>query len=705
MHIRKLFGYSAVLLLVFGTGCIQKRAVKPPVADKIKVINELHGEKWEDDYKWLNERGSEKVLNYLNAENAYTEVMTQNNEKLQTTIYNEIISRIKETDTTVSEKNGDYYYYTRTEKGKEYKIYCRKRRLDDEEEVILDVNTLADGYDFYSVDMVEVSPNGKMLAFAVDTTGREEYTIHFKDLESGKILIDKVTDCYNSMVWADNNKTVFYTVMDETLRPSKVYRHTIESKTEDDKVFEEPDGKFWVELSHSKSGKYLFINLASSLTSEIWYLEAKKEDDPFKLFQKRRFNVEYSVYHDDKNSRFFIVTNDGDATNFKIMTTPEKRTSSKDWKDYFPYDEKVKIDNLDMFQNYMVIYERKDGNKQVRIVDLDSKKQHYLDFGEELFTYTPGNNYEYKSHIVRITYSSLVTPRTVVDYNMEDRSKKILKVYNVPNYQKDQYEMKRLFATANDGTQIPISLVYKKGLKLNGNNPTYLYGYGAYGISMEPRFRPYIFSLLDRGFVYAIGHVRGGGEMGRTWYEDGKFLKKKNTFTDFIAVAEYLIDQKYTNTDELSISGGSAGGMLIGAVVNMRPDLFKVAVADVPFVDVLNTMLDPSIPLTVLEYEEWGNPNEKKYFDYMLSYSPYDNVKDQNYPNMLITAGLNDPRVQYWEPAKWTARLRAHKTDTNLLILKTNMGAGHMGASGRYEFYDEIAFEYTFVCEELGIKK
>ena len=683
--------------------CIQKRVAEAPVAKKTIETHELHGVTWEDNYGWLENRNSEDVLEYLKAENVYTKAMTAENEQLQTTIYNEIIAKIKETDESVPEKNGDYYYYSKTEKGKDYNIYCRKKgSLDSDEDIILDLNILAEGKDYYSVDMLEVSPNGKMLAYAVDTSGREEYTIYFKDLKNNKVLKDNIKRCYNSLVWASDNKTVFYTVLDETLRPYRVYRHTLNSKTEDELVYEEPDGKFWMELSVSKSKKYLFINSASSMTSEVRYLKSNKENDDFHLFQERIYGMEYSVYHHD--DYFFVVTNDN-ATNFKIEITPTNKTQKKNWVDFFPYDESVKIDGLDMFKDYIVVYERKGGNKQVRVVKLKDRSAHYLDFGEDVYTYSRWDNYNFKSKEVRLTFNSPITPKIVFDYNMDTKEKSVLKEYKIPNYDKSLYETKRDFVETSAGVKIPISLVYKKGLRQDGTNPVYLYGYGSYGSSTEARFRPYLFPLLDRGVIYCIAHVRGGGEMGRTWYEDGKFFKKKNTFTDFIDAAEYLVKEKYTTAEMIAGSGGSAGGLLIGAVANMRPDLFKVLVADVPFVDLINTMLDPSIPLTVMEYEEWGNPNEKEYFDYMMSYSPYDNVTNQNYPDMLITAGFNDPRVQYFEPAKWTAKLRDMKTNSNILLLKTNMGAGHMGSSGRYQFYDELAFEFAFVLNRLGIEE
>ena len=694
---------SIITIIVLSLSCIQKRPPEPPSAKKNPVTHNLHGRSWEDDYDWLKNRGSEDVLDYLKAENRYTQEMTSDYNTLQTKIYSEIISRIDETDESVPEKNGKFYYYDRQEEGKDYKIYCRKKNLDDEEEIILDVNEVAIGYEFYSVDLFEVSPNGEMLAYAVDTTGREEYTIHFKDLSSGKILKDKITHCYASMAWGDDNKTLFYTIMDETLRPFAVYRHKIDSKTEDELVFKEDDGKFWLELSSSKSQKYIFIELVSTLTTEVWYLESDKEEEDFNLFQERIFGHEYSVYH--HGDEFFLVTNTGDATNFKIMKTDKSKTSINNWIDLFPYDESIKIDGLDIFKDYLVVYERKSGMQKIRIVDLKDMTQHYINFEEEVYTYATWSNYEFDDEVVRVTYSSPITPKTVIDYNMNTKAQTIQKVDNVPNYNKEAYETKMLYADASDGTKIPLTIFHKKGIELNGLNPVYLYGYGAYGFPTEPRFRVYSFSLLDRGFIYALAHVRGGDELGRTWYEDGKFLNKKNTFSDFIFCVEALVDMKYTNYDKIAISGGSAGGLLIGAVLNMRPDICRVAVADVPFVDVINTMLDESIPLTVVEYEEWGDPHDSVYFEYMMSYSPYDNVSAQEYPDMLITAGLNDPRVQYWEPAKWAAKLRATKTDDNVLLLKTNMGAGHMGSSRRYQWYDEIAFEYTFICKRLDIKE
>ncbi|KAA3637140.1 MAG: S9 family peptidase [Calditrichaeota bacterium] len=596
MYHLKLFAIISVVVL--GISCIQKRPPEPPSAKKDPVTHNLHGKTWEDDYDWLKNRDSEEVLKYLNAENRYTEEMTSEYEVLQTKIYNEIMSRIDETDESVPEKNGKYYYYEREEEGKEYKIYCRKKNLDDEEEIILDVNELAIGYNFYSVDLFEVSPNGEMLAYAVDTTGREEYTLHFKDLDSGKILKDKVTHCYASMVWGDDNKTLFYTVMDETLRPFAVYRHKIDSKTEDELVFKEDDGKFWVELSSSKSQKYIFIEIASALTTEVWYLEADKEEDDFQLFQKRIFEHEYSVYHHDDD--FYIVTNTGGATNFKIMKTDKDKTTINNWVELFPYDESVKIESLDIFEDYLVVYERRDGMEKVRVVDLEDMIQHSIKFDEEVYMYSTWSNYEYDSEVVRVTYSSPITPKTVIDYNMETKEQIVQKVYEVPNYDKSLYETTMMYADANDGVKVPMTLFYRKGLDLNGNNPVYLYGYGSYGDVIEPRFRSHSFSLLDRGFVFALAHVRGGGEMGRTWYEDGKFLNKKNTFTDFIVCAEKLVEERYTSYEKIAITGGSAGGLLIGAVLNMRPDICQVAVADVRLVDVRNTLIDLVIVVALL---------------------------------------------------------------------------------------------------------
>lgn len=686
----------AVILMTV-TSCRRKNP--PPVAKIIPHQDTVHGEIREDNYYWLRERDNPEVIEYLEAENEYTREMMAHTEELQETLYQEMVSRIKETDLDVPVRIDDTYYYTRTEEGKQYPIYCRKQgSLEAEEEVILDQNELAEGRDFLKLGVVKVSPNHQLLAFSIDTTGSETYTIHVKDLTTGRLLDDEIENTYYSVQWANDNRTLYYNVLNEARRPFQLYKHTLGAKQNDDELvhFEEDDS-YYLYLTKTRSRKYLLLQLESNTTTETWYLDADNPDGNFRLMHPRQHKMEYYVEH--HSDRFYIMTNDN-ATNFKLMQTPVHSPAKKNWREVLPHRESVKIDGVDAFRDHLVLYERENGLKQIRVTDLRTDNVHYIEFPEPVYTYWPGRNPDFNTSTLRFTYTSLVTPRSVFDYDMTTRDRELKKQYEVlGGYQPENYQSERIFATASDGTRIPMSLVYKKGLKRDGRNPCYLYGYGSYGTSMEPGFDSKRLSLLDRGFVFAIAHVRGGGEMGRPWYEDGKLLNKMNTFTDFISCAEHLITEKYTSPDKLAIGGGSAGGLLMGAVVNMRPDLFEAVVAKVPFVDVINTMLDETIPLTVIEYEEWGNPNEKEYYDYMMRYSPYDNVEAKAYPHMLITAGLNDPRVQYWEPAKWTAKLRALKTDDNLLLLKTNMGAGHSGKSGRYDYLKDVAFEYAFVLE------
>ncbi len=689
----------SLFLVAFG----RRPAPTPPIADKIPKADTLFGIVRVDNYYWLRDRNDPKVLEYLKAENKYTDAMMKPAESLKKKLYKEMVSRIKETDLSVPVKWGDYFYYSRTEKGKQYRIYCRKKgNLKAKEEILLDVNELAKGKDFYQLGVYKVSPNHKLLAFAFDTTGGERYTLRIKDLDNGTLYPDIIDSVSTSFEWANDNNTFFYTTTDSAWRPYRLYKHRLgDSVSNDLLVYQENDPTFSLDIGKSKSEAYLFLELGSETSSEVYFLNADNPDGKFKMIYPRQKDMEYYPYH--HGDYFYIVTNDS-AKNFKLMKAPISNPSKKNWEVVIPNRKDVKLDGVDLFKDYMVIYEREGGLKQMRIEKFATGEIRKVDFPEPVYTFWAGENPEYDTKTLRFNYTSLITPRSVYDYDMLTGERKLLKQQEVlGGYDPKQYRSEKLFAVASDSTLIPISMVYKKGVVRNGNTPLYLTGYGAYGISFDPYFSSSRLSLLDRGFIYAIAHIRGGGEMGRYWYDDGKLLKKKNTFTDFIAVAEYLINQRYTSPQKLVISGGSAGGLLIGAVVDMRPDLFKAAVLDVPFVDVLNTMLDPSIPLTVGEYDEWGNPHKKKYFDYIFSYSPYDNIKAQNYPNMLIFAGLNDTRVQYWEPAKFTAKLRALKTDDNLLLLKVNMEAGHGGASGRYDFLKEIAFEYAFILKVLGI--
>lgn len=674
---------------------------KPPVAKKIPKDVTVYGDTRIDNYYWLRERDNPEVLNYLEAENAYTETMMKHTEELRDSLFREMKGRIKETDLSVPVKIDDYYYYSRTEEGKQYSIYCRKKgSLEADEEVLLDQNELAEGYEYFELGVMEVSPDHRLLAYAVDTTGGEEYELRIKDLTTNKLLPDIVHGVSYSLDWANDNKTIFYTTLDEAKRPFKVSRHVLGTPTtEDQLVYREDDDQYFLSVGKSKSREYLFLEMESNITTEVRFLRADDPFGEFRIIHPREKGVEYSVAH--RGDWFYILTNDR-AVNFRMMKAPVADPSKSNWVEIIPHRETVKIDHMEIFQDFLVVFEKENGLKRIRVTRFDGEETHYVDFPEPVYTISVGDNPEFRSKLLRFSYSSLITPRTVYDYDMETRTRELKKQDAVlGGYDPAQYVSERIWATAPDGKKVPMSVAYKKGLEKNGRNPLYLYGYGAYGFTIDPYFSSVRLSLIDRGFVFVIAHIRGGGYLGRPWYEDGKLLRKKNTFTDFIACAEYLIDRKYTNPDRLVISGGSAGGLLMGAVTNMRPDLFKAVVARVPFVDVINTMLDESIPLTVTEYDEWGNPHDKIYYDYMRSYSPYDNVEAKMYPNMLVTAGLNDPRVQYWEPAKWVAKLRALKTDNNILLLKTNMGAGHSGASGRYDYLKEVAFRYAFILDVL----
>ncbi len=681
----------------------EKPEIRPPVATRIAHRDTTPGDIRTDYYYWLRDRKNPEVIQYLEAENNYTKMKMAHTEALQDSLYRELKSRIKENDASVPVRWGGYYYYSREEAGKQYPIFCRKQgSLEAPEEILLDQNELARGHGFLSLGAYRVSPDHNLLAFATDTSGNEVYTLYVKDLRTGELLPDTVTAIDGNVRWADDNKTLFYTKQDAAHRPYKLFRHTLGQTSADKVIYTEQDEKFWLDIGKTKDEKYLLINLGSKITSEVRFLDAAKPAGEFKLIEKRKTGREYSVEH--RAGFFYIVTNDK-ALNFRLLKTPVESPGYANWKAVLPYNEAVKLDGISVFKNYIALFERSEGLKRIRLLQVADGSLYTLDYPEPAYTVWPTGNAEYNTDVLRFGYSSMITPKTIFDFNMTTHRRDTLKIDEVPGYDAGRYESKRVWVTAPDGAKIPISMVYKKGLRQNGKNPCWLYGYGAYGASMDPYFSTSRISLLERGFVYAIAHVRGGGEMGRQWYEHGKFLEKKNTFRDFIAAAEYLIQEKYTNASRLIAAGGSAGGMLMGAIANMRPDLFKVIIADVPFVDVLNTMLDPTIPLTVIEYEEWGNPHEKKFYNYLKSYAPYENVKAQAYPELLITAGLNDPRVGYWEPAKWAARLRHLKTDSHLLLLKTNMGAGHMGASGRYDYLKEIAFEYAFGLDRLGIKK
>jgi oligopeptidase B len=675
----------------------------PPVAKKQPHILELHGDSRIDNYFWMRDIENPDVTAYLEAENSYTEAVMKPTSSLQQQLYEEMLSHIQETDLSVPVRKDNYYYYSRTEEGKAYAIHCRKKdSLDAPEEVLLDENQLAQGHDFFSLGIFQISPNHEILAYSIDTNGAEIYTLYFLDLKTFSLYKESIPNTYYSFTWANDNSTIFYTVVDEANRPFKLFRHQLGTPNEDDVlIFHEPEDSYFIDIGRTRSNAYIIMSSASQVTSEVYFLDANNPKGSFQLIQKRHQGVEYEVDHHD--DYFYIVTND-EAINFKLMKTTVNSPSKENWQVVIPHREDVMLSGISVFVKHLVIYERKNGLPCATIRNFHTGQEHDITFPEPTYGFFEGSNPEFNTNILRFSYTSLITPMSVFDYDMETNTRELKKETEVlGGYDKNHFESEMLMATTKDGLTIPISIVYQKGLKKDGNNPLFLTGYGSYGFPFPATFSSSNLPLLKRGIVYAIAHIRGGGEMGRKWYESGKFLHKKNTFYDFIACAEYLINDQWTSPENLAISGGSAGGLLMGTVINMRPELFKVVVADVPFVDVISTISDTSLPLSAIEWDEWGNPNDKVYYDYMKSYSPYDNVEMKDYPHLLITAGLNDPRVKYWEPAKWTAKLREMKTDNNILLLKTNMGAGHGGASGRYESLKELAFEYAFVFKWLGV--
>ncbi len=690
--------------LFFITSCQTKKVEEAPMAKKIPHELTVHGHTRVDNYYWLNQREDSAVLDYLNAENAYTEKVMAHTAALQEKLYEEIKDRIKQDDESVPFLSNGYYYYTRTVPETEYHLLCRKKgSTESDEEILLDVNQLAKGHPFYAIGGSSVSTNNQILAYGADTVSRRNYTVYFKNLETGELLADEIPMTTGHVVWANDNKTVFYTLRDEeTLRSIKIMKHVLGTPIEDDQeVFYEDDETFGVGIFKTKGYDYLMIVSFSTLTTEYQFLDANKPEGNFTVLQPRTRGLEYSANY--YNGYFYIRTN-LDAQNFRLMKTPVQKPGKDNWIEVIPEREDVFIEGFDLFKNYMVVQERKEGLSLLRVMPWKGD-EHYISFDEEVYSAWISTNKEYDTNMLRFGYSSLTTPSSVFDYNMDSREKKLMKRQPViGDFDPANYEAKREYAIADDGTKIPMSIVYHKGLKKDGNNPAMIYGYGSYGNTIDPTFSSSRLSLLDRGFVYAIAHIRGGQINGRKWYDNGKLLKKRNTFTDFIACSEHLIDSKYTNSDKLFAKGGSAGGLLMGAVVNMRPDLYKGIIAAVPFVDVVTTMLDESIPLTTGEFDEWGNPKEKEYYDYILSYSPYDQVEAKDYPAMLVTTGLHDSQVQYWEPTKWVAKLRDLKTDDNPLLLKINMDYGHGGASGRFEWIRELALEDAFIFDQLGIE-
>ena len=702
------------LCFIFATSCSKKNNSKmpetilPPIAKIIPKKLEKHGDVRIDNYYWLNNRKNPAVIDYLNQENEYYKAKTAHTKDFQEQLYLEMKSRIKENDESVPYLYNGYYYITRTEKDKDYPIYARKKgSLSAKEEILFDCNELAKGKSFFQLGEISISSDNNWVAFSTDIVGRRIFTIQIKNLTTGKILSDKITNTEGSVVWANDNKTIFYATQDKiTLRSDKILKHKVGTNAKADVlVYYEKDATFDVEISKTKSRKYLIIESGSTLTSEFRTLLADTPDGTFKVFQKRKRGLEYSIEH--YNDSFYVLTNADKATNFKLMKTPELATSKENWTTIIEHRNEVLLEDIDIFANYLVVTERCNGLTKIKIMPWSGSGAYYLPFESETYTAYTSTNVDFETEILRYGYQSMNTPSSVIDFNMKTKTKEIKKEQEVlgGTFDKNNYTEARVWATATDGTKIPISMVYKKGLKKDGSHPLLQYAYGSYGYSMDATFSSTRLSLLDRGFVFAIAHIRGGEDLGRQWYEDGKLLKKKNTFTDFIDCSKFLIQEKYTSAAHLYAEGGSAGGLLMGAVINSAPQLYHGIIAQVPFVDVVTTMLDDSIPLTTGEYDEWGNPNQLKYYKYMKSYSPYDNIKAQDYPNMYVSTGLHDSQVQYWEPAKWIAKLRAMKTDSNVLYLDTNMDAGHGGASGRFEALKELAKEFSFLLDLEKIEK
>jgi len=681
--------------------------ITPPTAALKPKALEKHGDTRTDNYYWLNERENPEVIDYLTKENTYYQQSTAHTKQFRDDLFLEMKGRIKEDDSSVPYLYNGYWYITRYEKGKDYPIYSRKKgSLEAKEEILFNCNEMAEGHTYFSLGGLNISEDNNWAAFGVDTVSRRQYTIQVKNLVTGEILPFKIENTTGGSTWAGDNKTLFYTRKDEvTLRSDKIYKHKMGADVASDAlIYHEEDDTYNTFIYKEKSKKYLVIGSSSTLTSEYRILDAKKPDGEFKMFQKRTRGLEYGISH--YGDKWYIVTNKDKATNFKLMTTPEGKTEKENWKDLIAHRNDVLLEDIDIFKDYLVISERSNGLNTIRIRPWKGE-EYYLPFDIETYTAGTSTNPDFDTDILRYSYQSMATPSSVIDFNMKTKEKKVLKEQEVlgGKFDKNNYVEERIWATAQDGTKVPISMVYRKGIKKDGSNPFLLYAYGSYGASMDPYFSSIRLSLLDRGFIYAIAHIRGGEDLGREWYENGKLLKKKNTFTDFIDCSKYVIAQNYTSAQHLYAEGGSAGGLLMGAIVNMAPQLYHGVIAQVPFVDVVTTMLDDSIPLTTGEYDEWGNPNEKEYYEYMKSYSPYDNVVAQEYPNMLVTTGLHDSQVQYWEPAKWVAKLRVTKTGNNQLYLDTNMEAGHGGASGRFEALKEVAKEYSFLLDLEGIKK
>ena len=679
-----------------------ENTITAPIAEKIEKKLEIHGDVRIDNYYWLNDKENPKVINYLTAENAYYDAKTAHTKQFQDELFEEMKARIKEDDESVPYKKNNYFYITRYKLGNQYPIYTRKKEtLEAVEEILFDVNILAKDYKYYKLTGLSVSPNNKFVAFGIDTIGRRVYTLQFKNLETNQTFPEKIENTTGSAAWASDNKTVFYTQQNpKTLRSEKIFRHVLGTDPSlDEEVYCEKEEAFSTYVYRTKSDKYIIIGSQSTVSTEYRILKADNPSGDFKLFQPRERDLEYNIAH--YNGFFYILTNKDKATNFKLMKTSSKKTLKENWVDVIPHRADVLLEDISIFKEFLVIEERNNGLNKIRILRWDNSEDFYLPFEEEAYAAGVYYNPEFDTNVIRYGYNSLTTPSSVIDFNVVDKTKEVKKEQEVlgGKFDKNNYKSERLWATSKDGTKIAISLVYKKSTKISKNTPLLLYGYGSYGITIDAGFSSTRLSLLDRGFVFAIAHVRGSEYLGRNWYENGKLLKKINSFTDFIDCSKYLIENGYTSEKHLYASGGSAGGLLMGAIINMNPELYNGIISAVPFVDIVTTMLDDSIPLTTGEYDEWGNPNEKKYYEYMKSYSPYDNVKKQDYPNMLVTTGLHDSQVQYFEPAKWIAKLRDLKTDNNILLMHTNMEAGHGGASGRFDALKEIARDYSFILD------
>lgn len=712
-----------VLLITSGVALVasctnnEKPMNTPPIAKKIEHKITTHGDERIDNYFWMRLSDEQKnaenpdaqtqdVLDYLNAENEYLKKEMVSTEELQKTLYDEIVGRIKQDDESVPVSMNGYTYYSRFEKGADYPLYCRKKNNDGAEEIMLNVPEMAKNHAYFAVGGRSVSENNELLAYSVDKVSRRQYDIYFKNLTTGETLKDVIKNTTGGIVWANDNKTVFYTKKDPvTLRSYQIYRHTIgTNQSEDVLVFEEKDDTFGCSVRKTKSRDYLMIASYQTLSTEYRFLDANNPTGKWKVIQPRERNLEYSVDHYGDN--FYITTNK-DAKNFRLMKTPVTATTMDNWEEIIPHRKDVLLEGIDIFKNFLVLNERKNGLNQIRIKEWNSDKEHYIEFNDPAYSAETFANPEFNTDVLRYSYASLTTPNSVYDYNMNNRSQELKKQQEVLDeaFSVDNYVSERIMVPARDGAMVPVSIVYKKGFKKNGNAPLLLYGYGSYGANVDPYFSSVRLSLLDRGFAFAIAHIRGSQTMGRQWYEDGKLLKKKNTFYDFIDCGKYLIDNKYTSANHLYAQGGSAGGLLMGAIINIEPTIWNGVISQVPFVDVVSTMLDESIPLTTGEFDEWGNPKDEKYYEYIKSYSPLDNIESKEYPNLLITTGYWDSQVQYWEPAKWIAKLRDLKTDNNKLMMYCNMDVGHGGASGRFEKYKEVAMEYAFLLDLEGITK